>query len=106
MKPTPNINRMLALPQNSATSRFGAEMGRQDRIDGTSSSSKAPLYLQPVQFVDGDYDSGGAYWGGRNPLWCAFSADSTTRIFVRASDRSEAKAEVQKRSGLTFTFFR
>lgn len=106
MKPTPDINRILALPENNAASHFGAEMGRRDRIEGTSSSLKEPLYLQSVQFQDGDYDAGGAYWGGLYPLWCAFTADNTTRIFVRATDRSEAKAEVRKRSSVTVTFFR
>ena len=105
MKPTPDINLILALPENNAASRFGAEMGRRDRIEGTSSSLKEPLYLQSVQFLNGDYDSRGAYWGGLNPLWCAFSADGTTRIFVRAKDRREAKAEVRKRSSSSLTYF-
>jgi len=100
---TPDINKILAAPCNNASSRFGASMGRIRRI-----GEPAPLYLQRIRFVDGDYDTGGAYWGGRpsSPLWCAFSEDMTTRIFVRADNRKDAKNNVQdKLTGFTgFTF--
>ncbi len=76
--------------------------------------------LRALQMVDGDYDAGGAYWGspgttGRRMyvaystrrVACRFSWDATAyssndvgvvqaQIFVRASSRKEAMAEVRK----------
>jgi hypothetical protein len=93
-----NINKILRAPCNNASSKYGAAMGRPNQTQGNPER----LHLQQIQFVDGDYDSGGAYWGGGgNPLWCAFSPSDTKndipiRVFVRAKNRQEAKAEVLK----------
>ena len=51
----------------------------------------SPLYLQRVRFVDGDYAPDGTYWGGGGaPLWCAFTPDLSTEVYVRARSRAEA----------------
>lgn len=105
---TPNINKILALPCNNASSRYGAQMGRRNQTQGKPER----LHLQRVRFVDGDYDSGGAYWGGGGlPLYCAFSPENTInaqpiRIFTRALNPAEAKANVLEELGEGFTFFR
>ena len=71
--------------------KFGAPMGRSnDHISGK-------CYLQPVQFVDGDYDKGGAYWGGGRGtmrLWVAQDSEEG-QMFVRANTRNDAKRLIQ-----------
>ena len=56
------------------------------------------MYLQRVRLVDGDYDLGGAYWGGPPslPPFCAWAEDDEARVFVRAKDRNVAKLEVKR----------
>jgi hypothetical protein len=49
------------------------------------------IYLQKVAMSDGDYDEGGAYWGGgTTPLYCAWDDDGH-QIFIRAKDSFAAK---------------
>ncbi len=99
MKTTkPDINKILAKPCNNATSKYGASMGRSSQPQGTPEK----LHLQRMRWEDGDYDTGGAYWGGGSKagdMWCAFSPDDTINdepimVFVRAHNRKEAEAEV------------
>ena len=93
-KSAPDINRILAKPEYNVSSSFGAPMGRRNQCDGAAEM----LHLQRIRFVDGDYDAGGAYWGGgigTDPLWCAFSPDDTNNeepimIFVRAKTQADA----------------
>ena len=98
---TPNINEILRRPEYKGCSARGADMGRQNETSGWNLSlAKYRLHLQRLNFVDGDYDVGGAYWGGGvhdgqgryQFMWCAFSMETTpaTMIFVRAANRSEA----------------
>ena len=89
-----NINAKLkATPAYSAR---GAPMGRMNW--GMNDHHKRPMmmYLQRVRFIDGDYDLGGAYWGGPPslPLFCAWAEDDEARVFVRTKDRNAAKLEV------------
>ena len=110
--PTPDINKILARPENNACSRRGAQMGRSSQTEGKPER----LYLQRIHYEDGCYDRGGAYWGGPSPtmgvMWCAFSSETTRneipiRVFVRARDRDEAKRKVLERlPGEGWSFFR
>lgn len=53
------------------------------------------VHLSRVPFVDGDYDPGGAYWGGGPmtlPLFC-FWDDEGHALYLRARDRDEAKSK-------------
>lgn len=71
-------------------SQYGAPMGRRSDQPG---EFVGKANLQRVPFVDGDYDPGGAYWGGgrgSQPLFCAWD-DEGHRIYLRASSRNEAK---------------
>ena len=76
------------------SSSWGAPMGRSEygrTPSGESGRRSVSLFL--VRFVDGDYDDGGAYWGGGSaskPLYCARSRDGAYRAFSRASCRAEA----------------
>lgn len=74
---------------NVSSSR-GAPMGRpsDDAEDLTGH-----VYLERVPFVDGDYDEGGAYWGGGRgtpPLYCAWD-DEGHAVYFRAKDLPSAK---------------
>lgn len=71
----------------------GAPMGRSEYGNACEVSDKR-IHLFRVNLVDGDYDDGGAYWGGgrgTKPLYCARTGDGCTyRAFVRANSRKEA----------------
>ena len=85
------------LKASNASSVRGADMGRRDW--GLIEHHERPMmmYLQRVRFIDGDYDLGGAYWGGGgDPLFCAWAEDDEARVFVRAKDRGAAKLEVKR----------
>jgi len=72
---------------NNVSSIHGAPMGRPDSCLLPSGK----IHVFRVKFVDGDYDDGGAYWGGypSEPLFCARDVDGN-EMFVRA--RSYEKA--------------
>jgi len=91
--PTPDINRILEQPQYQRGSRYGSPMGKRDSIG----DAPPKLYLQRVRFVDYDYAADGTYWGGgrhTEPLYCAFTPDLGTEVYVRARCRAAAKAKV------------
>jgi hypothetical protein len=89
------INEMLALPCHKGCDQYGAQMGRRSQTQGEPEL----LHLQKLRWVGGDYDTGGAYWGGgrgSDPIYCAFSPedspnDDPVMVFVRAKNREEAK---------------
>ena len=83
-------NARIAARRASGEHFRGSPMGARDIQE-----SEQPLYVQRVRMVDGDYAPDGTYWGGGRgtaPLWCGFSADGETRIYVRASNRECACA--------------
>jgi len=85
------------LKADNVSSVRGAPMGRMNW--GMNDHYKRPMmmYLQRVRFIDGDYDLGGAYWGGGgDPLFCAWAEDDEARVFVRAKDHNAAKLEVKE----------
>ena len=56
------------------------------------------LRLTKLQWVDGDYDQWGAYWGhgnGDTDVYCAWN-NAGVRIFVRGWHRESAKQGVWK----------
>lgn len=75
--------------------KYGAQMGRRNRTDQYESE---PLRLYRLQWVDGDYDEGGAYWGnsGGTSIYRAVDKTGATEIFARASNREEAKELVRE----------
>ncbi len=107
----PSINTILRKPEYQASSARGASMGRSNQRDGEPEK----LCLEQLLMVDGDYDVGGAYWGGgcgSDPMWCGFSPygsknDPPIMIFVRGATRRAAKkavlAEVKEEG---FSFFK
>lgn len=87
--------------------RRGASMGRPDWLPEDRRAA-VKLHLTRMRWVDGDYDEGGAYWGrsfrNNDPrrgyadewMYCAQSDDRQTRIFVRATEREDAKRQVRE----------
>ncbi len=65
----------------------GSQMGRRDVLPAQTSPK---LRLQRLRFVDDCYDSGGAYWGCPENVWCAWD-EQGTRVFRRANSRDEFK---------------
>ena len=92
----------MAKQFEDVSSRFGAPMGRPEIRNDFS--GKARCFR--VIMIDGDYDDGGAYWGGNSPLYCATNGEGF-RIFCRELSRKAAKIEFQKRAngwGKTITW--
>jgi hypothetical protein len=56
--------------------------------------------------VDWCYDKSGAYWGSYSieygGMYCAFSEDLETVIYVRAHTREEAKAQIHAEYAVDF----
>lgn len=80
------------LERRSVSSARGAPMGRVDHVH----DEHFCVHLQKVQFVDGDYDAGGAYWGGGSPLYCAMSESGLTAVFLRSENWQAAKAALRQ----------
>ena len=89
---------MIKLP--NASSPRGAAMGRPNILP-TNRGVNIKLRMERLRWVDGDYDSGGAYWGGgRGFIYCAQGErdgeDLAVEVFTRAGTRAEAKANVRE----------
>lgn len=82
---TPNINKLLRdRPRNC---KYGAPLGARNFYDA---APDAQLYCQRVRFIDGGYAPDGTYWGMPANLWCVFSADLATCVYIRAASRADA----------------
>ncbi len=71
----------------SVSGKYGAPMGRHEHVDNET----ATVVIQRVIFQDGDYDLGGAYWGGGTPLFCAMDEDGEVCTFIRADNITQAR---------------
>jgi hypothetical protein len=81
------------LREMGANCKYGAPMGRRNHVD----NDHATVVVQGVVFQDGDYDLGGAYWGGgggTQPLFCAMDEGGDVCVFLRAPSRRKAIAEL------------
>ena len=76
--------------------RFGAPMGRPEIYNDFSGVARCFR----VKMVDGDYDDGGAYWGGNSSIYCATddNGDKGFRMFNREPNRKAAMKEFQTRA--------
>ena len=106
--------KLPALKLGNVSAKFGAPMGRAEWLPADPEAG-GKLQLAYVRFVDQCYDYGGAYWGmpanlyhvegemdgdpAKDPEQGAREGTDAchVRIFVRASRREAAKAEVLKR---------
>ena len=85
--------------------RYGAPMGRADTLPDDL-EDEVELFVAQMPLVDGDYDEGGAYWGGGDHkigwMFCAYSTDNRIQVFARALTAQLAAAKVYERiPGLT-----
>lgn len=88
-QPNPRKRAMSPPYSRSATSRYGASMGRRSDSPG---DFVGPVTVQEVP-LEGDYDPGGAYWGGgpgTQPLFAAWDQDGHA-MYLRASSLSAAR---------------
>jgi len=70
-------------------SKYGAPMGRQT----IETNPNAKVILFRMTMVDGDYDAGGAYWGGTDtPMYAAIG--DGFRYYFRCQSLTEAKIEL------------
>lgn len=80
----------------NVSSKFGAPMGRQDSPGDTS--QPLAFTLIQLQWEDGDYDTGGAYWGGGDGQHIfhalAEQNDDSIELFRRAGSFSEAEKQI------------
>jgi len=82
-------------PWQYRTSGMGRRDSRPDEFVGPAQLQRVPL--------NGDYDPGGAYWGGGRgtlPLYAAWDEDGNA-IFVRAHSRAQAKSTLEAK-GIRF----
>lgn len=83
--------------------KYGAPMGRPEHTPPQLLDTVNPprLRLVRLQWVDSDYDEGGAYWGRTRDdfIWWAFyeSGDSYADLYTRAHNREDAKKAIRKR---------
>jgi hypothetical protein len=84
---------------SKACSMYGSQMGRPNMIPSDIETA-SKLYLEKLEWQDGDYDKGGAYWGrnGVNHVYRASGESATEQIeiFVRAMNREEAKTKTRE----------
>lgn len=78
---------MKKLPEVSC--KYGAPMGRRS----TNQDCVGKVSLQRIR-LNGDYDSGGAYWGAGEPLYWATDESGALELFFRAKDRQAARQYV------------
>lgn len=78
---------------SDVSSKYGAPMGR----DTIEDNPAATVTLFRVRMVDGDYDAGGAYWGGGpgvEPLYGAIGEDF--QCFFRANNLALARLHLSQ----------
>lgn len=82
----------------------GSQMGRRDIIPDDKQAD-IKLSIQRLDFVDGDYDKWGAYWGSGQSIYCAFKYTPSCvsimlnfdcLMFVRANNRHHAKQLIRQ----------
>ena len=85
-------------PLSDAASARGADMGRNGNVVDTE--FPVNFEAQRLNWVDGAYDEGGAYWGRVDGdhifRFEGESADTVEKMFVRAKNLTDAKATVVK----------
>ncbi len=72
----------------------GSPMGRYETLP-QDKNTNYKLHLRRVPGHSGDYDKGGAYWGGlwTNPLYCAWNDEF--EMYIRIANRNKAKEYVK-----------
>jgi hypothetical protein len=92
----PGYKRAMKLILDNASSARGAQMGRPNELPEDAATATPKLNLQRLKWVDGDYDSGGCYWGcpGRGMhVYAAFGEwnGKRIRVYIKTVTRRQAK---------------
>lgn len=86
---------------SDVSSRFGSPMGRRETL-GDYSKRKQPVNFTVIQlqWVDGDYDTGGAYWGhvAGDHIFHVIGEQSEDRIelFRRGKSFSDVESKIRE----------
>ena len=83
-------------PTPAVSCKYGAPMGRSGRLSHQGDPAAIRFYLQHVPLNSGGYDRGGAYWGHDVPLYWYCADDSSFEGYLRAHNRTQAKAKVRE----------
>lgn len=90
--------------------KYGAPMGRRaywPQEEDRDATKALKVYLHRLEFLDGCYDKGGAYWGGPATVYRAIDAEGEFCVYLRADSREEAiESLLSEFPTLTFTFYR
>lgn len=93
--------------------KYGAPMGRRaywphaPRDSDLTEKLSFKLYLHRLEFTDGGYDQGGAYWGAPADVYRAIDEENTFCCYVRANSREEAMKKLSSEfPTFTFTYYR
>lgn len=77
----------------NVSSKYGAPMGRRsDLLQNFDYANR--LHMRRVPMVDGDYDPGGAYWGGGrgvDTLWCVWDDEGNVHYSRGSAASVQAK---------------
>jgi hypothetical protein len=96
----------IKIPElSNASSKYGAAMGRVNTHDewskGNAARSRSLTFaVDRLQWVDGDYDEGGAYWGHTEGeyifrLWSP-GHENAIELFIRAKALDTVKLKLRE----------
>ncbi len=92
-------------PLPGVNCQYGAPMGRRSYWPAYP-TKPVKLYLHKLDFIDGCYDQGGAYWGSPANVYRAIDEEDTFCTYLRANNRGHAKAKLKAEfPTFNFTFF-
>lgn len=74
----------------------GAAMGRETVFKEALCGDPYLFHLRKIRLDSGGYDGGGAYWGLGQPLFGYTTADGSTKGYIRARYRDEAKQLIRE----------
>ena len=86
------------LRSNPVNCSRGAPLGRRDYTTDIDSQERK-LYLQRVRLDSQGYSKDGTYWGSDilgSRLYCLFSDDLEIQVWLRATSRKDAVAQLRK----------
>lgn len=86
----------MTLALTNASSKYGASMGRTNQHNPEAMCLPVTFELVRLAWVDGDYDSGGAYWGHETGEWIyrASCPEHEIELWIRATSDAQAQEQI------------
>lgn len=81
-------------PLAEVSSQFGASMGRPETHDSSFADQPVNFQLVKLAWQDGDYDTGGAYWGGGDGDHIFHAVAGEIELFRRGKSFSDVEASI------------